>query len=402
MSDERARSGRVGKQAKTPAVVNTVVTLVLLLALTSLVLHAAQSPPPAVAEFAPQVQQHIKEAPQNQGGEQAGPGNGPGGAGPATTTTTVPPSAPPKQVPSNLVKRCVGNPPRQIEDSQSPPCIAYWEGDNGGATSPGVTKDTIYVTVWTGQNPSGETVREFEAYRRFFNQRFQLYGRQLVFEYCKGGSGGSQPADAQADAASAYGGCASSHDPAADQYGAPTGHVPFAASGYNANYYTYDKEMGCTHHVVTTVAATLADAYMRNPPTCFPYIWQYSMANESIFSATGQWTCARLAGKLARFAGGTDGQAPPHQLNQLPRKFGLIVSDIGEGEGDPTSTRAVYGRILDELKVCGVTIAPEDLVVNPSYDPGSWTATRPVLGSRSRREASSTSTASSRSSPISG
>ena len=59
MSDERARSGRVGKQAKTPAVVNTVVTLVLLLALTSLVLHAAQSPPPAVAEFAPQVQQHI-------------------------------------------------------------------------------------------------------------------------------------------------------------------------------------------------------------------------------------------------------------------------------------------------------------------------------------------------------
>ena len=140
MSDERARSGRVGKQAKTPAVVNTVVTLVLLLALTSLVLHAAQSPPPAVAEFAPQVQQHIKEAPQNQGGEQAGPGTGPGGSGAATTTTAPPPTAPPKQVPSNLVKRCVGNPPRQIEDSQSPPCIAYWEGDNGGATSPGVTR----------------------------------------------------------------------------------------------------------------------------------------------------------------------------------------------------------------------------------------------------------------------
>ena len=46
-----------------------------------------------------------------------------------------------------VVKRCVGDPPRQTEDPQSPPCVAYWTGDNGGATWKGVTHTTVTVVT---------------------------------------------------------------------------------------------------------------------------------------------------------------------------------------------------------------------------------------------------------------
>src|SRR5687768_16669513 len=45
-------------------------------------------------------------------------------------------------------KRCVGNPPRQSEDPLSPPCAAFFDGDNQGATYQGVTKDEIRVLFY--------------------------------------------------------------------------------------------------------------------------------------------------------------------------------------------------------------------------------------------------------------
>jgi hypothetical protein len=357
------------RSSRTPALVNAAATMVLVLILTTLALRAVQSPPPAVAEFAPQVQQQIKQAPGNQAGGQ-GAGSGPGAGTPTpapTAQANAAASSPtPLSVPHNLIKQCVGDPPRQIEDSQSPPCIAYWNADNGGATYPGVTKDSIYVAIFSNQSP-GESVRYFEDLRRFFNQRFQLYNRQLIFEYCTGQQGYS-PSIGQADAANAYGGCTSSPDSSAASSGAPTGHVPFAAPVYHSQYYTFDKEIACNDHAIAISPGTLADAYLREPSNCFPYAWQYVMANENIFANTGQWVCSRLAGGTARYAAGVDGRTPAGQLNQDPRKFGLIESDIGEGAGDPTSTPDVYGRLLDELKACGVDIASQDMVVNPTPD----------------------------------
>src|SRR5258708_14125161 len=63
-------TGPRGRSSRTPALVNAAATMALVLVLTTLALRASQSPPPAIAEFAPQVQQQIKQAPQNQGGEQ--------------------------------------------------------------------------------------------------------------------------------------------------------------------------------------------------------------------------------------------------------------------------------------------------------------------------------------------
>src|SRR5213076_962526 len=114
-----------------------------------LLLHAATAAPPTAAEFSPNARQIIKKAPPGQAAAVNGTGQGAapaGGKGPgaAPASPPPPPSPPTQRVPEGDVKQCVGPPPlRQIEDPQSPPCVNYWKGDNGGATARGVTRDNI-------------------------------------------------------------------------------------------------------------------------------------------------------------------------------------------------------------------------------------------------------------------
>src|SRR5439155_17384244 len=98
------------------------------------------------------------------GGGPCAQGTGAGAGGGVTAT--------PAPVQVARVRRCVGDPPRQIEDPQSPPCVPYWQGDNGGATSKGVTADEIRIAV----PKMTDTDAQFAA---FFNSRFEFYGRKL-------------------------------------------------------------------------------------------------------------------------------------------------------------------------------------------------------------------------------
>jgi hypothetical protein len=111
-------------------------------------------------------------------------------------------AAPPDDnVDSLRVHRCVGNPPRQIEDPQSPPCVPYWTGDNGGDTSFGVTRDTITVYVPTEYDKKTSV---FEPLKNFFNKRFEFYGRKLDFVYdSTSGIGSANPSTQQAAAQAA-------------------------------------------------------------------------------------------------------------------------------------------------------------------------------------------------------
>ncbi len=105
---------------------------------------------------------------------------------------------------------CPGGRTKQVPgDPYSPPCYAF-SGSNGGATSKGVTGDTITVAVRRLEGPSaaelfasisGQTVNDSpEAYEdtvnalaEYFSSRFQFYGRKLKIEFFKGaGSGTSE------------------------------------------------------------------------------------------------------------------------------------------------------------------------------------------------------------------
>ncbi len=163
--------------------VNLAVALVVVLIVAVLALRASPSAPPAVAEFAPTAHQQIKDAPPEQN-SSVGKGQGVGVGTPTPTPSPTPApgaaaAATPAATPPPAVNHCVGTPPRQIEDPQSPPCVPFWTGNNGGSTSFGVTGSTITVALPT----SDGSLPQWEAdLAKFFNKRFEFYGRSIVLQ----------------------------------------------------------------------------------------------------------------------------------------------------------------------------------------------------------------------------
>ena len=95
------------------------------------------------------------------------------------------------------LKKCVGNPPRQTEDVLSPPCVAFFDGDNFGSTWKGVTKDEVTAVLYARPDQkdsspffvdcsappdlAADRVEDSicKAYSRFFNDRYQTYERRV-------------------------------------------------------------------------------------------------------------------------------------------------------------------------------------------------------------------------------
>jgi hypothetical protein len=183
-------------------------------------LNLPQSNPSTVLEYAP-VPPEDDEPPPPADGNLSSLGLG------SSNTLAAPVAPPPLPPPLEGVggrpnqKRCVGNPPRQTEDPTSPPCVPFFEGDNFGATYQGVNKDEIKVLAYFDQaaygdepSPAGGTyvdmsqprrppceetyparpafaidpnrcdhviTRVLKSYQRYFNTRFQTYGRKVHY-----------------------------------------------------------------------------------------------------------------------------------------------------------------------------------------------------------------------------
>jgi len=93
-------------------------------------------------------------------------------------------------------KACSGNPPRQTEDPLAPPCVPFFDGDNGGATARGVDGDGVLLALYndlgvdgdieTIDKPAGPDLREhrslirtLRAQLRYFSNHFQTYDRRV-------------------------------------------------------------------------------------------------------------------------------------------------------------------------------------------------------------------------------
>jgi hypothetical protein len=336
--------------------VNLGIALAVLAVLLPLLLQAATAAPPTAAEFSPNAKQVIKEAPQDSGAAVNGTGDGEVGAGSPTPTptaaspTATPSPAPTQEVPEDQVKHCVGPPPlRQIEDPQSPPCIAYWKGDNGGATAKGVTRDSIYIAVPT---PEGKTA-QYTALANFFNDRFQFYGRKIKLQFCSssgGGSGSSDQANQVADAALAASGCGG-------------GPPPFASTFYRTNNGAYYMPaMGCRHKTIVVGSYSPYDSKFLE--RCAPYQYQYPMEVDEEFANLGEWACGRLVGRKAEYAG--------NALTSTPRKFGILLEPFTDD--DPVSRRDALNPMLSRLHACGADVPDGDVIINPVegiFDPAT-------------------------------
>jgi len=182
------------------------------LAVAIVVLPSSLRPPPdqanTSAEFSPDappdespdaIIQSLKQA-----GSRTAGGRRDAAAAAQDVATTLPPPPPPKRSQVTVPSRgyCIGNPPRQTASVYSAPCAPAFVGDNGGATYKGVTREEVRVafipcsdTTDTGSsqvikdNPpdasKGETenarTRTYRVYQKYFNTRFELYGRKLRF-----------------------------------------------------------------------------------------------------------------------------------------------------------------------------------------------------------------------------
>jgi hypothetical protein len=201
-----------------PPLVAFVIALLIMIVVMPSALNLPQANPTTVLEYAPIPPEKNDNPPPSSGSLSAL------GLGTSSTISTEAGGlkAPNKiskagQGENPIVKRCVGDPPRQTEDVNSPPCVPFFEGENGGQTYRGITKDEVrvvfysdtYMTIGpegTESTPSpgevcdidskpndpenvgctnGEGTKDHDlviivrALSRYFNDRFQTYGRHI-------------------------------------------------------------------------------------------------------------------------------------------------------------------------------------------------------------------------------
>jgi hypothetical protein len=336
-------------------------------------LNLPQSDPSTVLEYAP-VPPEDDEPPPPADGNLSSLGLG------SSNTQAAPVAPPPLPPPLEGVggrpnqKRCVGNPPRQTEDPTSPPCVPFFEGDNFGATYQGVTKDEIVVLAYYDQaaygsepSPSGGTyvdmndprrppcpetyparpafaidpeqcdhaiTRALKSYQRYFNTRFQTYGRKV--HYYAYFTTASTASGRRGDAVANW------------EKLKPFAVVDYAIfSGFNAEYEEAMNKLGVLSFS-SAKGAVPNDFYRRNAPLS----WGFYPDIEHWAQMYSTYVCQKVKPYKVRRFGNPSGQGAP---NGEARRFGLWYTT------DPSQPDLqLFAELAREQMVkCGVDIVDE-------------------------------------------
>ncbi|HEX9765141.1 MAG TPA: hypothetical protein VGA36_00155 [Nitriliruptorales bacterium] len=340
--------------------------LIALLVLPS-ALNVPQSSPSQTLEFAPVPPDDEDPPPDvsnveslSLGTSSSIPGDAPGGAGPELPP---PPSVPGGVGARPVTKRCVGNPPRQTEDELSPPCVAHFEGDNGGMTHAGVTEAEIQVvfysdcgTAWltpsrgadpdvcgasydlgepaTPDNQGSAVVRILRAFQRYFNERYQTYGRKVRIHvyFSDNADYATTPEERRADATRHY----LEVEPFAT----------FTNNTYMGYEDAYLEEMARRGSLIFGSEAGRSEAFFLQYPG---YIWGYPPTVETMARQFGSVVCNNMVGRPVSF---TRDQA----LHGQPRRLGLLWVDNGGADVQFRIARDVVDRMVTD---CGGTFVEE-------------------------------------------
>ncbi|HET6948957.1 MAG TPA: ABC transporter substrate-binding protein [Acidimicrobiales bacterium] len=204
----------------------------------------------------------------------------------------------------------------------SPNCVPLWpEGrDNGGATSPGVTGDTITVAIYIprddptvnaiaedivgGELPSDEDADENR--RRVvdvYEALYETYGRSVEVVTVEASGSNTDDAAAKADAIRV-----------ATEAGA------FAAIGGPTGTNAYADELAARG----VVCFCTASQPIGNYEDWSPYVWSQLMASTQGYVHRADYITGRLAGRKAEFAGDPD-------LREETRRFAIVYYETAEG-----------------------------------------------------------------------
>ena len=310
--------------------------MLLLLGLMPSALNLPQATPSETLEYAP-VPPEDEEVPPPTGNFSS---LGLGSSGSVGTATVAGggPAASGGALPGGVgkspsTKRCVGNPPRQTEDPLSPPCVAHFSGDNGGATYPGVTREEVRVLFYFEGTPKqqgssragGEpetfnkyvdlneppkedeyvAARVLRPYQRYFNERYQTYGRFVHFFAYFRASNGANAEQRRADAVENY------------QKIKPFAVVNFASFGATSAY----SEVMLRKHVLVFTGAqnsrfaccVSSSEFARTPGMR----WGTAASTEEYARIFGGLICAQVVGRPVTFGGNAADQGKPRQLGMI-------------------------------------------------------------------------------------
>jgi hypothetical protein len=336
-------------------------------------LNLPQSNPSTVLEYAP-VPPEDDEPPPPADGNLSSLGLG------SSNTLAAPVAPPPLPPPLEGVggrpnqKRCVGNPPRQTEDPTSPPCVPFFEGDNFGSTYQGVNKDEIVVLAYYDQaayadepSPSGGTyvdmndpprppceetyparpafaidpercdhgiTRALKAFQRYFNTRFQTYGRKV--HYYAYFTVASTAAGRRGDAVANW------------EKLKPFAVIDYAIfSGFNAEYEEAMNKLGVLSFS-STKGSVPNDFYRRNAPLS----WGFYPDVEHWSQMYSSYVCQKVKPYKVRRFGNPPGQGAP---NGESRRFGLWYTT------DPSRPdMQLFAELArEQLLKCGVNVVDE-------------------------------------------
>ncbi len=308
------------RQSKTVTIAYASIACVVLLVVAAIALVVVPPSPPSVSEFAPQAVEQIEDSPKQQSSQF---GTGAGGACPTGQLCEGSDKAlisPPKKITEKArVRRCVGDPPRQIEDPQSPPCVNYFDETNGGSTYRGVSRDEIRVVVPCGSVGNCDVYRRtFELVTEFFNRRFEFYSRKIRILMV------SQPPSDERSVATR-----------ADEELQAFASLALSA-GLNGNY-AYSEELA--RRKVLSIGAGVGMRTSGEYAQQAPYIWNYSPPLDVLQRNDSEFACKSLMGRPANYAG-------PAYVNTT-RSFAVLLEKTS---GVGPSARP----LVDGLTGCGV------------------------------------------------
>lgn len=384
-SDSPPTGGRRATRGVPPLVMTATVVSVLALILPSALRVPPQDPTP-VLEFAPVPPQD--DAPQSNEGNVSSLSLGSS----STLSETIEGTKDKVEGEGEklLVNDCIRHPDgilRQTEDPQSPPCVPYFDADNGGETWRGVTGDEIRVVLYMDRGgyasepapaegiydlddvPSNACPKEVgsradecaqvmmrmaRALVTYFNTRFETYNRRvhLFVHWTSKSSVQGRRADAveQLDTV------------------APFAAIDLALFGGNNEEYV-DALASRGVLVFSSVISThVAEFYQRNAP----FAWGFWPDIEHWAKSYSTYVCTKVNGGTAIHARPPQGERDLHGIHNAPRKYGFFyTTDAGQ-------PGLIHFRRLvkKQLAACGIQPAaegsfPQSRFIINNNDPGT-------------------------------
>ena len=217
-----------------------------------------------------------------------------------------------------------------------PPCVPALAAGatNGGATSPGVTADTIKIGYYIPKpgpydpilkaagayDSPDQTAQDYRNDVEIYAHRYELYGRKIELVKIDGSGTSLDEVAAKADADKA----------AADGV--------FAVMGGPAQAVSFEAELAAKHILCVGGCVTAAPQATLQQYT--PYLWGTGPSPEQTSLLTTELIKKQLVGKNAIYAG--------DQYKSSPRKFALLSYDTTDGE-----YKASWDTFYNDLKAAG-------------------------------------------------